>query len=137
MDRLVDQNMVIAENVAIGDGSGSPVTKTFATKRISDTPGAALICVKAATAITIAAAKKLFVEVKGGAAGAEAPQVGNAHVYPFFKDSADGEVVLAAGDIICEYVLPSGMIPNAVVSIYSDSDHSAAKVTIIAFPALG
>jgi len=134
MERLKDQNLIIAEAVAIGDGSSSPVTKNLDSIRCGKAGGMIRFELRANTEIVIATDKTFIVEIKTGAKDSEASPVSGGHFYPYYKDTDDDAKTFAAGELICTYDLPAEQGPYIKPSIYSDSDHSAAKVDCYLYP---
>lgn len=124
----VDQNHILLNAEAIGDGSSSPVTLSSDEVKIGYNPGKLGLKVRANTAITIVTAKAFRIEVLVGATGAEAVPVAGGHFYPFFKSSADDEKVFAAGDVICDMVIPKSWGPYLKITAYSDEDHTTEKL---------
>lgn len=101
------------------------------------------VSVYANTAISIATAQLFYIELQVWTADVAASAISpfktagaaedNAHLWLLHKTSADGQLDFAAGDLICEYVIPNWFYEDGVKYDYvqlryeTDADESATE----------
>lgn len=109
------------------------------------------VSVYANTDITIATAQKLVIEIlsyTSDTSGSEdqpfwydnsgtITRQSNAHYYPLYKDSGDGELKFSAGDPITQFVIPPEQLYKddyVRIKYVTDADESSEKVDAFLHP---
>ena len=133
----IDQEMILSDGIALPNATSGDSTNMV---NIGGQTGQKLvISVYAKTGVTVATGKAMFIEIQAfttdTAASAVSP-IANAHVYAIHKTTADAELAIAAGALICEYAIPEQMFANSSydwVQLLITTDEDLSAMTYDAF----
>ncbi|GEM_PF-3075635 len=134
----VAADLVLCDAMTLPNASGKD---SDAARWVGDQSGMAEVRVYAHTALSVAAASKLVIELECGEDDTQAdaaPPFANssgwmdtAHLHLLYKDSSDDALSFAAGDLITAMVIPQGMLRERdwiQLRFVTDADLSAQSV---------